>query len=81
EDGYAETSVSWQAGQDLLFLFTDGLSDGLGEGEIAGNRHLLEEVTDHRDLPTPELLERLFQIGDVAGAPQPDDRTAVLVRI
>ncbi len=81
EDGYAETSVSWQAGQDLLFLFTDGLSDGLGEGEIAGNRHLLEEITDHRDLPTPELLERLFQIGDVAGAPQPDDRTAVLVRI
>lgn len=81
EDGYAETSVPWQAGQDLLFLFTDGLADALGAGEIAGNRRLLEEVTGHRDLPARELLDRLFQIGDGVGAPQPDDRTAVLVRI
>ncbi len=81
EDGYAETSVPWQGGRDLLFLFTDGLADALGEGEIAGNRHLLEEVTSHRELPARELLDRLFQISDGAGAPQPDDRTAVLVRI
>ena len=81
EDGYAETSVLWQAGQDILFLFTDGLSDAVGEGEIAGNRRLLEEITRNRDLPTRELLDRLFKIGDSAAAPQPDDRTAVLVRI
>lgn len=80
-DGYAEASTEWKSGRDLLFLFTDGLSDAVGAGEIAGSQTLLDEVTRGREQPAAQLLDRLFEIGSGDDTVPPDDRTAVLVRI
>jgi sigma-B regulation protein RsbU (phosphoserine phosphatase) len=80
-DAYHERSAPWAAGSDLLFLFTDGLSDALGAGEVAGGRMLVDEVMRHRTERPERIVERLFARArhDAAGIPA-DDRTAVVVR-
>ncbi|MBA4156679.1 MAG: SpoIIE family protein phosphatase [Gemmatimonadetes bacterium] len=81
-DGYSEAHAEWNAGKDLLFLFTDGLPDALGEGEIADERTLLDLILRERTDEPERLLERIFALTAAgAAAAPPDDRTAVLVRI
>jgi phosphoserine phosphatase RsbU/P len=80
-DHYVEATAPWTAGEDLLLLFTDGLSDGLGLGELAGERILLEEAVRGRDEPTHTLLQRLFSLRGETNKVPADDRSAVLVRI
>ena len=77
---YGEERTAWGEG-DLLFLFTDGLSDASGPYGISGEQALLDEVVRMRGREPREILDCLF---DVAVADQndipPDDRTAVLLR-
>ncbi|HYW06739.1 MAG TPA: SpoIIE family protein phosphatase [Longimicrobium sp.] len=80
-NSYSENSVEWEPGRDLLFLFTDGLSDALGAGEIQGERLLLEEVLARRSSSCAEMIEHLFARAVGAIDVPPDDRTAVLVRM
>lgn len=78
-DRYDEARVEWRAGEDLLFLFTDGLSDALEAGETGGERVLLDEVVRRRDAAPAAILDALFaRVGDPSGLPA-DDRTALLV--
>jgi sigma-B regulation protein RsbU (phosphoserine phosphatase) len=79
-DTYGETTVPWTPEVDMLFLFTDGLSDALDAGEIEGERVLVDEAVRLR-AEAPELvIERLFvRAGEATHVP-PDDRTAVVVR-
>lgn len=79
-DTYADGEAPWVAGEDFLFLFTDGLSDALGKGEIEGERVLLSTALEHRKGSLSDLLERIFAMGGSGDVPA-DDRTAVLVRI
>jgi sigma-B regulation protein RsbU (phosphoserine phosphatase) len=79
-DTYAETTVDWVSGEDLLFLFTDGLSDALDAGEIEGERVLLEVATDMRREAPEQICARLFDRAGEATHVPPDDRTAVVVR-
>lgn len=79
-DDYGERTVPWKPERDLLFLFTDGLSDALGLGEIKGVDRLVAEVCEGRDLPTESLLERVFSIAHGSASAPPDDRTALLLR-
>lgn len=79
-DTYAETTAEWVSGEDVLFLFTDGLSDALDAGEIEGERVLLEEATRMRRDPVEEICARLFDRAGEATHVPPDDRTAVVVR-
>ncbi|MDB4951220.1 MAG: hypothetical protein JWM27_3869 [Gemmatimonadetes bacterium] len=81
-DDYHESTAPWTAGQDLLFLFTDGLSDAQGAGEKAGERILLDRVVGARGEPAERIVERLFApvpSSEGSGVPG-DDRTAVVVR-
>jgi sigma-B regulation protein RsbU (phosphoserine phosphatase) len=80
-DEYSEAQVEWEAGHDLLFLFTDGLSDALGEGEVQGERTLLDQVVARRDEPLERLMEQLFARPGAGRDIPADDRTAVLVRM
>jgi sigma-B regulation protein RsbU (phosphoserine phosphatase) len=80
-DDYGEETVPWSAERDLLFLFTDGLSDSLGMGEVAGVRRLVTEVVAGRDLPADRILELLFSLPRPQSPNPSDDRTAVLLRI
>ncbi|HUE95825.1 MAG TPA: GAF domain-containing SpoIIE family protein phosphatase [Longimicrobiaceae bacterium] len=75
---YREEEAPWSAG-DLLFLFTDGLSDALGG--IDGEKRLLAEVVEGRTRSLPQVLESLFAM-QPAGPPTPsDDRSALLIRV
>lgn len=77
---YGEATAPWEGGRDLLFLFTDGLSDALGRGEVEGERVLVEEVAGLRARPAEEIVRSLFAKVGEAGATPPDDRTALVVR-
>ena len=77
---YGEAAAPWTSGEDLLLLFTDGLSDPLEADERGGEDLLLQEVQQHREHPLSELLARLFAVSR-EDAPTPvDDRTALLLR-
>jgi len=76
-DVYGEAEVPWHAGEDLLCLFTDGLSEAFAGGEAG----LLSEVTRMRAQRPARILDHLFARthgGRLEMAP--DDRTAVLIR-
>jgi len=77
---YGEATAPWEAGRDLLFLFTDGLSDALERGEVEGEKVLIDEVLRLRASPADEIVRRLFARVGEAGTVPPDDRTALLVR-
>ena len=79
---YGEDSAPWGADGDLLFLFTDGLSDAFaGESGIAVEQQLVDEVVRMRDREPQEILDHLFEASTngESGVP-PDDRTAVILR-
>ena len=78
-DAYGEESTDWSSRDDLLLLFTDGLSDALDLGEIRGQQRVLDEVRTFRTRPVTEILEHLYALPTGDNAPV-DDRTAVLVR-
>jgi sigma-B regulation protein RsbU (phosphoserine phosphatase) len=80
-DTYGEVKVEWVSGEDLLFLFTDGLSDALDAGEVEGERVLVDEAVRRRADPPETIVERLFTRAGEATHTPPDDRTAVVVRI
>jgi phosphoserine phosphatase RsbU/P len=78
---YGEGRVAWEP-EDLLFLFTDGLSDAFSDNAgISGEQQLLAEVIGRRHDEPRDLLDHIFRIATRARpAVPPDDRTAVLVR-
>jgi serine phosphatase RsbU (regulator of sigma subunit) len=80
---FDDRSTSWRPGDDLLLLFTDGLSDALAERNAArsGETRLVDDVVERRDLPLQEILAHLFRETETArpGTP-PDDRTLLLLR-
>jgi sigma-B regulation protein RsbU (phosphoserine phosphatase) len=78
---YHEATIEWRAGQDLLCLFTDGLSDAFAEREASGEANLIAQVCRDRDCSPQEILVRLFERAERAALRvPPDDRSAVLLR-
>ncbi len=75
---YDERTVDWVPENDLLLLFTDGLSEAIGQSD--GERTVIDHVALRRDRPLPEIMGTLFEIARGAGRIPSDDRTAVLVR-
>jgi sigma-B regulation protein RsbU (phosphoserine phosphatase) len=79
-DEYHERTAPWNTTRDVLFLFTDGLSDALDAGEREGERIVLAEALASRTEPLHQAIDRIFtRAGEGRDVP-PDDRTAVLVR-
>jgi sigma-B regulation protein RsbU (phosphoserine phosphatase) len=69
---------------DLLLLFTDGITEAMNaDSELFGEERLARLVRDHGHLPPDELRERILREIDafVAGAPQHDDMTMILVKV
>jgi sigma-B regulation protein RsbU (phosphoserine phosphatase) len=82
-DAYDEVRVPWTAGEDLLLLFTDGLSDILSRGtRNDGEERVLDTVVAHRRDPATRIVDELFHLSADADPPiQGDDRTALVVRL
>ncbi len=78
---YGQRRMDWTA-DDLLLLFTDGLSDAFsGESGISGEQQLLAEVIGMRDREPGAILDHVFEVaGNGQTDVPPDDRTAVLLR-
>lgn len=79
---HGEAATTWNRGDDLLVLFTDGLSDAFsGAAGIDGEQRLLDQIVRQKDDEPAAILDRLFRDTEGAdlGVP-PDDRTAVILR-
>lgn len=78
---YEEVSVPWDASSDLLFLFTDGLSDTLTTADIPnGEAFVIEQVIAQRFRTPAEIIEHLFDLArDAVPAIPSDDRTAIVL--
>jgi phosphoserine phosphatase RsbU/P len=79
---YGEDVMAWRPNQDLLALFTDGLSDAFcASSGTNGERNLLNALVENRELPVEQIIDTLFTTAQRAQLNVPaDDRTAVLVR-
>ena len=79
---YSEKTVRWSPGNDLLLLFTDGLSDRLaGVRRSSGEDRILRTVAANRTRAPGEILDLLFEMSREAVPSIPaDDRTAVILR-
>jgi sigma-B regulation protein RsbU (phosphoserine phosphatase) len=80
---YGERSASWAHGQDLLVLFTDGLSDtfAAARGAGSGEQRLLERVAARMTDTLAAIIDDVFAASDAQGSGlDPDDRTLLLVR-
>ena len=79
---YTQADVRLEPG-DLLVAFTDGVSEAMNAvQEEWGEERLLPVLHDVRREPLPTVIERVMAAADayVAGAPQHDDMTLVVVR-
>lgn len=80
-DAYGQESCDWNAADDLLLLFTDGLCDSLAEtSSNEGEMRVVESVVRHRALPPAEIVDALFEVAaHEARTIPPDDRTALVL--
>jgi len=80
---YQQGSVTLEPG-DVLVAYTDGISEAMNEAEDEwGEERMMESVRPNRASPARELIDRLMKSADafVAGAPQHDDMTIVVLRL
>jgi phosphoserine phosphatase RsbU/P len=75
---------TWQRRQDVLCLFTDGITDATDDaGRRFGEERVLGHVQALRTKPAQQALEAIF--ADLAaftgGAPSADDRTLLIARV
>lgn len=80
---YAQGCVTLEPG-DMLVAFTDGISEAMNAADQEwGEEALIEAVRPNRMLPARQLIDRIMHDADtfVAGAPQHDDMTVVVIRL
>ncbi len=80
---YSETSVPWVAEEDLLFLFTDGLSDSLAtSGSRSGEEAVLAQARERVEEGPAAIVDALFRLAAQPTRAIPaDDRTAIALRL
>ncbi len=81
---YHQRTVPWEKGENLLLLFTDGLSDALvPDSRIAGEEKVLAEAASRRREPAGGIVQALFELGreGVDGDGAGDDRTALVLKV
>jgi phosphoserine phosphatase RsbU/P len=79
---FEERMVPWRTGEDLLVLFTDGLSDTLAEGErTSGEALVLQAAVAGRRRAPRDIVESLFrQAAEAVPSIPADDRTMLVLR-
>jgi hypothetical protein len=79
---YTQGCVTLEPG-DVLVAFTDGISEAMNlADEEWGDDRLMAAVRSNLSAPARELIDRIVRAADafVAGAPQHDDMTTIVVR-
>lgn len=74
--------VEWDPAEDLVLLFTDGLSDTLAtENRSGGEERVLDVVRPLRDREPAEIVDALFErAADATPSIPSDDRTALVLK-
>jgi phosphoserine phosphatase RsbU/P len=80
-EDFGQESAPWNP-DDMLVLFTDGLSDSLADrlGSMTGESRLVDQVVQRREQTLQEIVDWIFDESDHHPTSEPDDRTLVLVR-
>ncbi|MFQ5889073.1 MAG: PP2C family protein-serine/threonine phosphatase [Gemmatimonadota bacterium] len=78
---YAELEAEWRRGEDMLLLFTDGLSECLQEGTMWSDERFTAMALGRPEAKAQEVLDNLFRMACPASGTAADDRTAVVVRL
>lgn len=74
--------IPWDAGKDLLCLWTDGLVDARNdEGEPFGEARLLQAIGARRHLAMEVIVDGVFQEADAWSNKPTDDRTLLVMRM
>ena len=79
----AARTVRWTRTNDLLVLFTDGVSDARDHQDVRlGEQRIIDVILAHRKEPPTAILDQVIATVDAhtAGAVRRDDLTIVLVR-
>jgi sigma-B regulation protein RsbU (phosphoserine phosphatase) len=80
---YSQASVELAAG-DVLLFYTDGISEAMNSSdEEWGEERMIDAVRACQCRPAQEMIGELMEAADafVAGAPQHDDMTIVVVKL
>jgi sigma-B regulation protein RsbU (phosphoserine phosphatase) len=82
-DSYGEKTIPWTREEDLLLLFTDGLSDTLSTEERgSGEAAVLKTAIAGRKGRPEDLVDHLFQQAEEANPTVPaDDITALALKV
>jgi sigma-B regulation protein RsbU (phosphoserine phosphatase) len=79
---YQKKQVPWHPGEDLLLLFTDGLSDTLlANSRTEGEAAIVDTVARLKHEPAREIVRTLFALERTGNRAEGDDRTAVILRL
>lgn len=73
----------WNSAEEMLVLFTDGISDARNRaGARLGEERVIETIARHRDAEPSVILDHVFDMLDehAAGAARRDDLTLVLLK-
>jgi sigma-B regulation protein RsbU (phosphoserine phosphatase) len=79
----AARTVRWTRTNDLLVLFTDGVSDARDRQDVRlGEQRIIDVILAHRKEPPTAILDQVLATVEAhtAGAVRRDDLTMVLVR-
>jgi sigma-B regulation protein RsbU (phosphoserine phosphatase) len=83
QGSYSEEEVPWAPTDDVLVLFTDGLSQTLADDGTGGRGEeiVLNEVASRRGETAKQIVDALFELTGVEAPTVPsDDRTAIVLR-
>jgi len=78
-----EANALMLAPGELLVGFSDGITEAMNQaGEPFGDRPLVEAIQAHAGQPADTLVQTIIQLVDefVAGAPQADDMTLLIIK-
>ncbi len=80
-DALSASETEWTRQDDLLVLFSDGITDATNEaGEQFGEARVLEIVDRHRDATASEIVKAVVEAVDEYAPSPSDDRTILVLR-
>ncbi len=79
-DAYSQREVEWVPGEDMLLMFTDGISECLESDRMWSDERLTMMAMERSRASAQDVLDRVFELAQPPGGMAADDRTALVVK-
>ncbi len=79
-DAYSQKEVEWSPGNDMLVMFTDGISECLESDRMWSDERLTRMAMERSGGSAQDVLDRIFELAAAPGGVAADDRTALVVK-